>query len=72
MKKNTTFEETIVRLQQIEEKLQNPQTGLEESLALYEEGCLLLQHGSKILDTAQQRILKIQTISSKNEESEDE
>ena len=46
--------------------------GLEESLALYEEGCLLLQHGSKILDTAQQRILKIQTISSKNEESEDE
>lgn len=50
------FDETLARLQEIVQKLEGGDLGLEESLALFEEGVGLSRHAQSVLDGAQRRI----------------
>ena len=50
------FEEAIGELEQIVEKVETGQVGLEDSLVEYERGMKLIKQCREILDAAQQRI----------------
>jgi exodeoxyribonuclease VII small subunit len=51
-----TFEESLGRLEQIVHRLEEGQSGLDESLGAYEEGVKLLRHCYSLLEGAQRRI----------------
>ncbi|MDR1140766.1 MAG: exodeoxyribonuclease VII small subunit [Planctomycetaceae bacterium] len=51
-----TFEESLIRLEEILRQLDDGQTNLETALLRYEEGVHLLKHCHKILETAQRKI----------------
>lgn len=57
--KAATFEQALVRLEQIVRELENGQVGLEESLARYEEGIGLLKGCYGQLQAAEKRILEL-------------
>jgi exodeoxyribonuclease VII small subunit len=54
-----SFEQALVELEKIIRALEDGQTGLEESLARYEQGVGLLQRCYGQLRTAEQRILEL-------------
>ena len=51
-----TFEQALARLEEIVRSLENGQTKLEDSLALYEEGIRLSRACNERLDGAEQKI----------------
>ena len=51
-----TFEEALVRLEEIIRKLENGELNLEESLKLFEEGIALARHCNAKLDEAQGKV----------------
>ncbi|HBT17266.1 MAG TPA: exodeoxyribonuclease VII small subunit [Firmicutes bacterium] len=51
-----TFEEALVRLEEIIRKLENGELSLEESLKLFEEGIALARHCNLKLDEAQGKV----------------
>lgn len=51
-----TFEEALVRLEQIIGELENGELNLEESLKLFEEGIALSRHCNLKLDEAQGKV----------------
>ena len=51
-----SFETDLKRLETITEKLKDENTGLEESLKLYEEGIALVRECSKTLEEAEVRL----------------
>ena len=51
-----TFEQALARLEEIVRSLENGQTKLEDSLALYEEGIRLVRLCNERLDNAEQKI----------------
>ncbi|MDR2438083.1 MAG: exodeoxyribonuclease VII small subunit [Planctomycetaceae bacterium] len=51
-----TFEESLTRLEEILQQLDDSQTNLETALLRYEEGIHLLKYCHKILETAQRKI----------------
>jgi exodeoxyribonuclease VII small subunit len=53
---NLTFEQALARLEEIVRSLENGQTKLEDSLALYEEGIRLVRLCNERLDGAEQKI----------------
>lgn len=53
---NLTFEQALSRLEEIVRSLENGQTKLEDSLALYEEGIRLVRLCNERLDGAEQKI----------------
>ena len=55
-KKEMTFEEMLKRLEEIVRALDNVETPLETSLALFEEGAGLVRLCSEKLDQAQQKV----------------
>ncbi|MBR5295291.1 MAG: exodeoxyribonuclease VII small subunit [Clostridia bacterium] len=55
-KKEMTFEEMLKRLEEIVRALDNVETPLETSLALFEEGACLVRLCSEKLDQAQQKV----------------
>ncbi len=55
-KKNTTFEEALERLETLVEAMESGQLPLEEMLARYEEGTLLVQLCGEKLAAAEKRI----------------
>ena len=57
-----SFEEDLKRMEEITELLKNPETGLERSVELYEEGNKLAQKLSKTLDSIQRKIEKVTSI----------
>ncbi len=61
-----SFEEDLKRMEEITELLKNPETGLERSVELYEEGSKLATRLSKTLDSIQRKIEKV-TSSDENE-----
>ncbi len=61
-----SFEEDLKRMEEITELLKNPETGLERSVELYEEGSRLAEKLSKTLDRIERRIEKV-TTSDENE-----
>lgn len=53
---NLTFEQALARLEEIVRSLENGQTKLEDSLALFEEGVRLVRLCNERLDSAEQKI----------------
>lgn len=54
--KKPTFEESLSRLEAIVKKLDNPQTLLDESIELFEEGVGLVKSCNGMLDEVERRI----------------
>ena len=59
MSKNKTFEEKMLRLEQIVNALERGEVPLEESLKLFQEGTQLAQECGTILDNAQMQVTKL-------------
>lgn len=55
-KENPSFEEMLHRLEEIVKALDNVETPLETSLALFEEGAKLVRSCTEKLDDAQQKV----------------
>lgn len=54
-----SFEENITRLEQIVSALESGEVKLDESLKLFEEGTALVAACSKLLDTAEQKVVQL-------------
>ena len=59
--KNNTFEQNMVRLEQIVRAMERGDVPLEESLKLFQEGTELVQQCGKLLDEAELQVKKIVT-----------
>lgn len=57
--KKLTFEQQLARLDEIVCQLEKGEASLEESLALFEEGSGLLQGCTRLLDKAEQKVVKL-------------
>ena len=62
MQDNMSYEEAFSRMQEVLEKLENGNVKLDESLKLYEEGIKLYRYCNMILDEAELKITKFNTI----------
>ncbi len=51
-----SFEQAIGKLEEIVEKIETGQTGLEEAISQYELGCKLIQRCKSILNEAERKI----------------
>ncbi len=58
---NKSFEESMVRLEQIVRAMERGDVPLEESLKLFQEGTELVRGCQKLLDEAQLQVKKIMT-----------
>ena len=58
-KKSLSFEDSMKRLEEIVRLLERGDVPLEESLALFEEGSGLIAQCSKLLDGAEQKVMKL-------------
>lgn len=56
MPKKTEFEDKMLRLEDIAERLNSPDATLNESIKLYEEGSKLLTQLNKELDAAEKKV----------------
>ena len=56
---NKTFEENMMRLEQIVRSLERGDVALDESLKLFQEGTELVRSCGKLLDEAQLQVKKI-------------
>jgi exodeoxyribonuclease VII small subunit len=56
---NVKFEDALAELERIVRELEDGQTGLEQSLARYEQGVVLLRNCYQQLQQAEQRILAL-------------
>ena len=59
--KNQTFEQSMVRLEQIVRAMERGDVALEESLKLFQEGTELVRSCQKLLEDAQLQVKKIMT-----------
>ncbi len=59
--KNQSFEEMLKRLEEIVRALDNVETPLDTSLALFEEGAKLVRLCTDKLDAAQQKVTQLTT-----------
>lgn len=59
MSKGTTFEKDMAKLEELVEKLEHNELGLEESLKAFEEGMKLAGALMKTLEKAQERVRKL-------------
>ena len=57
--KNATFEDSMIRLEQIVQQIEKGDVSLEESLELFQEGTQLAVNCGKLLDNAEQLVKKI-------------
>lgn len=60
-KENKTFEENLMRLEQIVRTMERGEAPLEESLKLFQEGTELVRCCSKLLDEAELQVKKVMT-----------
>lgn len=60
-KKNGSFEENMARLEQIVRAMERGDVPLDESMKLFQEGTALVQQCGKLLDEAEQQVVKIVT-----------
>ena len=58
-KQTISFEDALARLDEIVRKLESGDMLLNDSLALYEEGTGLIKTCSKMLDQAEQKVVKL-------------
>ncbi len=59
-KRKQTFEQALEQLETIAERIEQGKIGLEESIAQYEEGMVLIKHCREILSKAEHKIQKLQ------------
>jgi len=59
-KKAPTFEEAAARIDEIVKKLEMGDAPLDLSLSLFEEGAKLIKDCGKMLDAAEQKVVKLQ------------
>lgn len=59
--KKLSFEESMLRLEQIVRAMERGDVALEESLKLFQEGTALVQSCGKLLDEAELQVKKITT-----------
>ena len=57
-----SFESDLKRMEEITQLLKNPETGLEKSIELYEEGSRLAKELSKTRDQIQRKVEKVTSI----------
>ncbi|MDO4361045.1 MAG: exodeoxyribonuclease VII small subunit [Eubacteriales bacterium] len=57
--KKLSFEESVARLDDIVKHLENGDMPLSESLSMFEEGTKLISACSKMLDEAEQKVVKL-------------
>ena len=55
-----TFEQAMNTLDEIVKKLEKGDASLEESLELFEKGTMLIKDCTKLLDAAEQKVVKMQ------------
>lgn len=55
-----TFEQAIARIDEIVKTLEKGDAPLEQSLSLFEEGTGLIKFCSKLLDNAEQKVVRLQ------------
>ena len=60
MAKKLSFEESIARIDEIVKILEEGNAPLEKSLTLFEEGTALIKSCGKLLDEAEQKVVKLQ------------
>lgn len=70
-KKKQTFEESMIRLEQIVRSMERGDVALEESLKLFQEGTELVHSCQKLLDDAQMQVKMIMTASDGSPVEED-
>ena len=56
-KKDFSFEEAMVRLEEIVRILESGKTSLDESMKLYEEGVALVREANELLANAKQKLI---------------
>jgi len=56
MSEKKTFEESMTRLEEVVKILERGDGGLDNALALFEEGTSLIKECSKMLDEAEQKV----------------
>ena len=66
-----SFESDLKRMEEITQLLKNPETGLEKSIELYEEGSRLAKELSRTLDQIQRKVEKVTSIDENELETED-
>lgn len=59
MEQSKSFEESILRLEEIVRTMERGELPLEQSLQLFEEGTTLAKSCSKLLDEAELKIVKL-------------
>ena len=57
-----SFESDLKRMEEITELLKNPETGIEKSIELYEEGNKLAKSLSKTLEEIQRKVERVTSI----------
>lgn len=57
--KKLTFEQSVERLDAIVKQLEKGEAPLSDSLSLFEEGTALVKSCAKMLDEAEQRVVKL-------------
>lgn len=55
-----TFEQAIMRIDEIVKTLEKGDAPLEQSLSLFEEGTSLIKFCGKLLDSAEQKVVRLQ------------
>ncbi len=55
-KKKATIEELVARLEEITGEMENPDTGIDQSIKLYQEGLAIADECRKRLQSAKQKI----------------
>ncbi len=58
-KKKLSFEEELARLEELVDRLESGELGLEESLTTFEEGTKIARDLVKVLEKAQGRVAKL-------------
>lgn len=59
MSEAQNFEKKLQQINQIVEQMERQETGLEQSLKLYEQGIKLTRECQQIIDQAEQKITKL-------------
>lgn len=57
--KKLNFEQSMQRIEEIVAKLEKGDAALEESLALFEEGTALVKNCASLLDSAEQKVVRL-------------
>jgi len=60
MEQKLTFEQSVARIGEIVKMLEKGDTPLDKSLEMFEEGAKLIKNCGKMLDSAEQKVVRLQ------------